>query len=293
MAASTSTLSANEAAERKLRRLAILAESEGNERLAVQLLSQLHQLPEKSGTEFVRLPNAGSLDELWAVLGMNAQDGRFEVTGVFRRLAAAVSSIRERGFDNREFVLGCEGRERWLPFAWESEGGAWTPRHWRVTGRLRLLSGRPIVLDSEVAVESSAARKEGRSEWTVFSGGPLNTILAEKLGWVFAHQGAALLSREKEIHESWTPLPLSDEERAEYDSVYNVLSALGWKSHPDAPTARVILASDSWGKTYISSPPEMYRPDLTKMLAQLRQLWLSKVERGEVDMTPPLSGRIC
>lgn len=292
MAASTSTLSCAKAAQAKMRRLAILAEREGNLPLAARLRKQLERLPEKSGTKFVELPNAGSLDELWAVLDMNAQNSRFEVTGVYRRLAAATSSIRERGFDNREFVLGCEGREGWLPFQWDSEGGAWTPRHWRVTGRLRLMAGRPIVLDSEVAVESSAAREEGRSEWTVFSGGPLNTLLTEKLGWVLASEGAALLSTGREVHESWTLLPLSGDEEVEYDSMNNAIAALGWKNYPDSPIARVVLASDGWGKAYIRLPAVTKQVG-EEMLAQLRQLWLSKVERGEVDMTPPLSGRIC
>jgi hypothetical protein len=251
--------------------------------------------------EVVELPESGTLNDLWDALGYpdlggqtTPQGGRWTpgtrlIEGVYRRLEAALSSIQHRGTAAYELELADDGE-----FKWESEGGRWSRRHWRVTGRLQLVDGRLEIKESVVAVESTVAKeKEDRSEWTAFFGGPLDAVLADRLIWVVAQFGARLLlDRDETVAlEGWESIPLNEVERGMYMRDHTSPRA-AWET----PHGRVVLHDDPDGSARLTGECRGWGmesdpvPDGTK--EELIALFLSDVPRVSVDTSLPSSDKV-
>ncbi len=224
--------------------------------------------------EVVQLPAAGTLDEMWDKLGFLWEEARPHPSGrgtyspgrhpegVYRRLDAALRSIRSRGTAESEFLLSAAQTDGHRLFVWESPSGAWTRRHWKVTGRLRLVGGRVVADEVVVAVESTARREEGIVEWTAFTGGALDAFVAERLNWVIAQFAARRLQtgasdiegvewnypygRRRGIGwtapRGWQPVSLTKDEMEAYHDLHTSPQA-AWIT----PTGRVLLEDDNDG----------------------------------------------
>lgn len=221
--------------------------------------------------EVVQLPAAGTLDEMWDKLGFLWEEARPHPSGrgtyspgrhpegVYRRLDAALRSIRSRGTAESEFLLSAAHANGSKLFVWESPSGAWTRRHWKVTGRLHLVCGRLTATEVVVAVESTARREEGVIEWTAFTGGALNTLLSERLNWVIAQFAARRLQKGADSPEGWQysygrkadgwtapkgwePTSLTEDEMEAYHDLHTSPQA-AWIT----PTGRVLLEDDNDG----------------------------------------------
>jgi len=248
------------------------------------------------GTELVELPLAGTLDELWIVLGFEPEDGP---VGVHRRLAAALSSIARRGTSEGEFSLGGRPTDARRPFVWESFAGRWGRRHWRVTGQLRLIDGRLAASQVVVAVESTARReKEAIIEWTAFYGGPLNTIIAERLNWVTAQFAARRLQdQDWSLPAGWSRSPLTEDEEACYHDLHTSPVA-AWET----PTGRIVLEDDGDGSARLTTGVWVYDPEVgyvvkvgeppAEAVVDLIGLFWAKAPKSEVDQSIPASGPI-
>ena len=235
--------------------------------------------------EIVELPAAGTLDELWDSLGfpdLGGQPTEFggipgvvwasghrDIRGVHRRLAAALRSIRSRGTAESEFLLSAAHTNGSKLFVWESPSGAWTRRHWKVTGRLRLVGGRVVADQVVVAVESTARREEGIVEWTAFTGGALDSSLSERLNWVIAQFAARRLQTGASDTEGvewnypygrrrgagwtaprgWRPVSLTDDELEAYHDLHTSPMA-AWRT----PVGRVLLEDDTDGSARLHCP---------------------------------------
>lgn len=230
--------------------------------------------------EIVQLPAAGTLNGMWDLLGFHDVGGQptepggdvvwapghRDIRGVHRRLAAALRSIRSRGTAESEFLLSAAHANGSKLFVWESPSGAWTRRHWKVTGRLHLVCGRLTATEVVVAVESTARREEGVIEWTAFTGGALNTLLSERLNWVIAQFAARRLQKGADSPEGWQysygrkadgwtapkgwePTSLTEDEMEAYHDLHTSPVA-AWA----APSGRVLLEDDNDGSAHLHGP---------------------------------------
>ncbi len=248
------------------------------------------------GTELVELPQADTLNELWAVLGFAPEDGP---AGVHRRLAAALSSIARRGTSEGEFSLAGRPTDARRAFVWESFAGRWGRRHWRVTGQLRLVDGRLAASQVVVAVESTARReKEAVIEWTAFYDGPLDAVLTDRLNWVTAQFAARRLwSGDWSLPIGWGQSPLTEEEMANCHDLHTSPAA-AWET----PTGRIVLEDDSDGSARLSPGAWHYDDEVghavydrevpAEAVADLVRLFWAKAPKSEVDQSIPASGPI-
>lgn len=264
-----------------LLRCAELSEREGNFSLAENLRRKAQEI---NPTQIVELPDAGSLDDLWAAVGGTRHDGGgrpwWETSGIWRRLAAATRSIASRGTDSHDFAIDHPQANGFAPFCWESNGGAWGHRHWRVTGLLALRGEQLVVVDSTIAVESTARLdREAVSEWTAFRGRALDVFLAERLGWVLAQFAARDLAKGEIRIEGWEESLLTEGEEEAYHDLHPSPVA-AWET----TTGRVVLEDDACGSAYIFCAPAQ------KM--ELVATFLAETERRGVDLFLPISGAL-
>jgi hypothetical protein len=238
-------------------------------------MSQMYATVSDAGTivqtQYIALPESATLEQCWAALGFALPEGGYEPKGLYRRLEAGLQSILNRGTASGELQLGSD-QDGWRPVQWESVAGRWTNRHWRVSGWLAMFDGVIAVENCFVEVESSARRdQEGVLEWTTFYGGPLNTIIQDRLQWVLAQFGARFLAREEAMLEEWVTDLLTDEEiKGFHDLGTSPIAA--WIS----PFGRVVLEDDSDGRARIHGPEvEVYiaRRIPTIGLDEARRLW--------------------
>ena len=270
-----------------LQHQAELAERERNFPLAQELTHRADAVGTVSGTQVVQLPLAGTLDELWEELGFGVlypgtEWSRREPVGIHRRLAAGLSSIMRRGTTSRGFTLGSPLADGRRPFVWESTCGRWTARHWRVSGLLDFTDDRLVADEVIVAVKSTAAlEQEGRVEWTAFIGGPLNSILTERLNWVTAQFAARDLLWGGWKLEGWAPEPLTEEEEGQkYDS--NPHPVGKWVT----PHGLVVLDDDQDGSAWLDAPA----PAVEELVCLFWQT--SEAVSTDVDTAIPVSGYV-
>ncbi len=240
---------ARQAAVRRSLQLANLAERDGNPSLARTLRHKASVTGNATNSTIVELPHAQSLYELWDRLGFtyseDASHRRYVINGIYRRFAAAMKSIESRGFDGSEIQIGAvEGF--WHPFRWESERGRWGSRHWVVTGWLKSGAGKLTAKNVTVSVKSSAAAEEGRTEWTIFRGGPLNSVIAERLAWVLGVLAVRLLERKLISSPHFAASQLTEEERGEYHDLHPSPSS-AWVH----ASVRVVLEDDCDGRGFL------------------------------------------
>lgn len=224
----TDGMTKTEKAERAaaLMRRANLAAREGNWVLAKGLREKAEALVPTIPSQLIKLPDAETLDEAYAALGFLPHpqgDGWIDVRGIYRRLNAAVTSIRSRGFSARDIKMGVQGSDGFRSFLWESDGGCWTPRHWRVTGNVARRGDKVVATNVVVAVKSSASAEEGRVEWTAFRGRALNRLIGRRLTEILSVIGArALVYGENPLASpnDVTIDSLTDEERRSYHDLH-------------------------------------------------------------------------
>jgi hypothetical protein len=257
-------------------RQALLAEQAGNSELAAQLLARIGVSTRIEGVDYVDLPIGDTMDEVWLSLGFTqASAGWWEVDGIYKRLAAAISSIKKRGFGNDEITFGPVDWRGFQEFTWESLGGYWNSRHWRVTGKLRYSRQKIQVTDTVIVVKGVKAEKEeGRIEWTAFrtEGNALNDVLSSRLLDVFMAVGARLLARRlAPLYENDIVLlgVLTDEERDSYHDL-----------HPSPVAAfvvyngeqRIVLWDDDCGSAWLEGDTRYFQSELVQIaLSYYRQ----------------------
>lgn len=263
-----------------------------------------------NGTQIIVLPKSGTLDEMWDALGFLWEEARphprvegcfyapgRHPEGVYRRLAAGLGSIARRGTGESEFALG-RPRHGLRAFAWESPAGRWTRRHWRVTGRLRLVGGRLVADQIVVAVESTARREEEAvSEWTVFTDGPLDHLMSERLNWVVAQFAARRIQTAgcpEEVEwqytygrkadgwaapDGWKPVSLTGEEVEAYHDLHTSPQA-AWVT----PAGRILLEDDGDGSARLHGPDTAVQ--------ELISLFWANAPKTEINRSAPASGPI-
>lgn len=205
------------------------------------------QLP---GVDYVKVPAMASVEEAYTCLGYKySRDLReWVLEGVWRRLNAAVKSIRSRGFFDRQMKL--VGSR----FVWESERGHWKSRHWRVEGDFALADdGRVKITNAVIFVKGLAAEQEGRIEWSGFTceGGALNSLVARRLYEVLGVIGARLICKKVVVTAMIMRGDLTDEE---YDRRHDI--------HPSPVFAllqdghRVVLYDNEYGQAWLKGDTE-------------------------------------
>ena len=212
--------------------------------------------------ETIQLPEADSLEEAWDSLGFTPDEwGNRPISGVYRRLQAAVMSIARRGTTRRHFH---QEVERWArrqcrsrPFAWESLGGVFGDRHWRVEGTVVIDDDAQTIAvkDVTVMVESSARREEGVSEWTAFTGRALDAFIGDRLGWVLAQWGARILEETDLTPMGWRRVKLTKDERLGWSDLHTHPVA-AWKVGRGDASRRVVLKDDDYGSAWLQGATE-------------------------------------
>ena len=210
--------------------------------------------------EVVLLPEAENVPQMWDVLGFPWEEARPHpeggfyapgrlLEGVYKRLGAAILSIEKRGTDHLDFQVGPRaGTHR--RFLWESTGGVWTRRHWRVEGNLEVGSDLKV---TGVAIEVESSARKG--EWTRFEGSrALDALLQERLNWVIPQFGARLLYEQELVPEGWQGSPLTEEEVEEYHDLHTSPIA-AWST----PNGRVLFEDDEYGSAYLHAEEESRR----------------------------------
>jgi hypothetical protein len=204
----------------KLHHRAELAQREGNYALAKTLVAKAKVLDPWTASDVVRLPDADSVREAWAILGFPTEDGHPVPVGIHRRLAAALNSIRTRGFAAAQFHFEAPDRRGSRRLLWESECGFWSNRHWRVTALVTPTHTGVSVRDVTVAVKSSAAALDGRVEWTAFTGRALNSAMAERLTEVLSVLRVRWTSDGDTDLSGAVLVDLTEDERGAYDDLH-------------------------------------------------------------------------
>lgn len=254
-------------------RLADLAKRENNDQLARAIRAQADNGARVNGTQIVELPPVGTLDETWKSLGFPSHpyDGKpnYEVSGIHRRLSAALRSIQTRGFDGGDFTFSevvADSRE----FLWESTRGVWGDRHWRVTGTISLSQSEIVVTDTVVSVKSTRASDAGAAVWTAFVGGPLNNVVGRRLKWVFAVIGGRLLN---EGHAAVGSFDLVSDELTEQEvDEYHDLHPSPTAAFVDSAGNRVVLVDDGYGSGALHGTAGWPNEAETKLVTALIQI---------------------
>ena len=212
--------------------------------------------------EVISLPDVPDIREMWEALGFPWEEARPHpeggfyapgrlLEGVYKRLGAAILSIERRGTDHLDFQVGPRnGTSR--RFLWESTGGVWTRRHWRVEGQMESGGGRGVLVTQVTIDVESSARK---GEWTRFKGSrALDVLLEERLNWVIAQFGARLLRQHELVPEGWEISPLTDEEVEGYHDLHTSPVA-AWIT----PNGRVLFEDDEYGSAWLHAEEESRR----------------------------------
>ncbi len=192
--------------------------------------------------------------------------------GIYIRLMAGLSSMRERGFAIGDMSAHQKGDK--VLFHWSSFGGAFSNRAWIVEAEL----DATLLQQGQIEVEWASISVYGsRGGLTVFEGGPVMAILEERLPEVLATCGARLLLKKTvwdtpyEFHteidhplpEGWGEDLLTDKE-TEYFPYEQPVEA--WSM----PDGRVVLIDDSyWGQGSISGPVEARAQLITIAISRL------------------------
>lgn len=255
-------------------RLADLADREENTTLAQEIRARANTHANVNGTRIVELPPVGTLGDLWKKLGFKFdvyQDvEQFEVVGIHRRLAAALRSIRTRGFDAGDFTFGEEVEVGSREFLWESTRGAWGDRHWRVTGTISLSQSEIQVTDTIVSVKSTRGGDAGVDVWTAFVGGPLNAVVSARLKWVVAVIGGRL------IHEGHVAVDsfglVSDKLTEQEVNEYHDLHPSPTTAFKDSAGNRVVLVDDGYGSGALHGTAGWPNEAETKLVTTLAQI---------------------
>ena len=212
--------------------------------------------------ETIQLPEADSLEEVWDSLGFVPDEwGNRPISGIYRRLQAAVMSISRRGTNRCEFWqevwYSCGVQLRSRKFAWESLGGVWGSRHWRVEGVVVIDDDKQTITvkDVTVMVESTACRKEGVSQWTAFTGRALDAFIGDRLGWVLAHWGARILEETDLTPQGWRRVKLTKSEREQWSDLHTHPVA-AWKVGRGEARRRVVLEDDDYGSAWLQGTTE-------------------------------------
>lgn len=140
--------------------------------------------------ETTTLPAATSLDGLWAELNQPF-DGQYSPQGIYRRLAAGLSSAADRGFTAENFRLTRD------TLIWESPGGVWSHRPWKVTANL------PATAILSIVVGSGSS-----SDRTEFVGPALTAILLPRLRLALA----VVAARAGCVPSDWEVMSVADDE---------------------------------------------------------------------------------
>lgn len=137
-----------------------------------------------------------------------------------------------------------------------SYDGRWTKRRWELTATVRRMpNGGLKCTDTIVSVRSSAT-----GEWTTFTGGPLDQVIAERLKELLAIEAFRLLAESKTRPTNWWVESLTEEEvRAYHDLHPSPAAALGVKL-PSGEAERVVLMDDDDKQASLYLGTEVYGP---------------------------------
>lgn len=180
--------------------------------------------------------------------------------GIYIRLMAGLSSMRERGFAIGD--MSAQEREGKVSFRWSSFGGAFSSRAWIVEAELNATLLRQGLIEVEWASISVYASSGGL---TIFEGGPIMALLEGRLHEVLATCGARLLLKKVvwdshyEFHteidhplpEGWDEDPLTEKEEDYPQNFPYEMPVAAWAT----PYGRVVLTNDRhWGKGFVAAP---------------------------------------
>lgn len=133
--------------------------------------------------DIIELPAADSADALWAALGQPVVEDRHEPAGIYRRLAAGLLSVAERGFDAVNFAVTADG------IVWSSTGGVWSHRPWTVVADRDLTEIRWIEVGS----------KSDPQDRTRFVGPALTSILLDTF-----RAALMVIAARRQTPDGWT-----------------------------------------------------------------------------------------